>query len=180
MFAVSRGRSPTDSVILALAVASSVLAALQLCLGTSAIVVFALLGTTLVSLVPVHVYRLSHIVGALYLLLLLLRPDNGPGAGTVFRWGYALVVVGTLVSFGVTSAVLAATCGSMTRNVFAIYIIARYGHVLVCGVSTTYVYFITRQLTFDVLVFVLAVRFLNRTPAGAAEAVDGRATLQAS
>lgn len=67
MFAVSRaqGRSPTDSVIPAVAVASFVLAAFQLSMGTSAIVVFALLGTTLVSLVPVRVYRLSHVAGAL-------------------------------------------------------------------------------------------------------------------
>lgn len=98
----------------------------------------------------------------------------------LFAGGYALVVVGTLVAFGVTSAVLAATCGPMTRNVFAVYIIARYGHFLVCGVSTRYVYFITRQLTFDVLVFVPAVRFLNRAPAGTVESTDGRAKLQAS
>ena len=70
------------------------------------------------------------------------------------------------MAFGVTSAVLAATCGSMTRNVFAIYIIARYGHFLVCGVSATFTFFITRQLLFDALVFVLTVRFFsNRTQA---------------
>lgn len=92
-----------------------------------------------------------------------------------------LVIVGTLVSFGVTSAVLAATCGPMTRNVFAIYIIARYGHFLVCGVSTTFAFFITRQLAFDVLVFVLAVRFLsNRAPARDARSPEGLAKPQAS
>lgn len=129
----------------------------------------------------------STYVGNVMVMLLGLGDDGFAGHPTMglapelfFAGGYALVVVGTLVSYGVTSAALTATCGSVARNVFAIYIIARYGHFLVCGVSTSFVYFITRQLPFDVLVFMLAVRFLTRAPAGAVGSTEIEAKLHAS
>ena len=78
MFALAgaQGRSPTGSVVPAIAVASFVPAALWLSRGTSVIVVFTPLGTAYASLVPVRIYRPLHVGAA---RLLRVRFYSAPG-----------------------------------------------------------------------------------------------------
>lgn len=107
-------------------------------------------------------------VGNVMVLQLGLGGDDFNGSPTLglapelfYAGGYGFVAFGTIAWFGMISTLLAAVSGTVARNVFAVYLIARYFHSLVAGTSMTFAFFATRQLPVDMLVFILSVWFFS-------------------
>ena len=130
-----------------------------------------------------HPGKQSSYVGNVMVQQLGLGSDDFNGSPTLglapelfYAGGYSFVALGTMAWFGTISALLAAVSGTVTRNVFAIYLIARYFHWLVTSTSMSFAFFATRQLPVDMLVFIVSVWFFAGRDRNAVQTAFGAAS----
>lgn len=82
------------------------------------------------------------------------NPTIGLAAEFFYAGGYVTVIVGAALLFFLISVVLGTTVGSVAGNAFGVYVFVRYVHFLVVGAGAGVVFFMSRQLPFD-LTFLL-------------------------
>ncbi|MBU1348157.1 MAG: hypothetical protein KKA16_14545 [Alphaproteobacteria bacterium] len=80
-------------------------------------------------------------------------PTMGWPAEAFYAGNLSFVFLSSIAVFFLFSLALSVTIGRTAGNIFAVFIVTRYFHLLTCGVFSNFAYFTIRQLPVDLLLF---------------------------
>ncbi len=104
-------------------------------------------------------------------------PTMGWPAEAFYAGDLSFVFLSSAVVFFVFSLCLSLLMGVSAGNIFAVFVITRYFHLLTCSVFSNYAYFMIRQFPVDLILFAAILLFARwRSPnlSGGVRAFSGR------